>query len=103
VEISGKSEEECQAAFRISRGNSDLAYELLLHGIPEELLNGAGLPEGGDDGYGEEYGDEGGEGGFGGAEDLAALAQNPNFEAIRQRITQDPAFYQQFMDQLAQQ
>lgn len=33
----------------------------------------AGLPEAGEDGYGEEYGDEGGEGGFGG-DDLAALA-----------------------------
>ena len=66
-------------------------------------MNADGLPEGGDDGYGEEYGDEGGEGGFGDGGDLAALAANPNFEAIRQRITSDPAFYQQFMDQLAQQ
>jgi len=52
-----------------------------------------------------EYGDEGGEGGEGGEgnELFEALASNPNFENIRQRITQDPAFYQQFMQQLQQQ
>lgn len=56
-------------------------------------MNGeADLADEGEDGYEDEYGEEGGEGGYG-AEDLAALAQNPNFEAIRQRITQDPAFY----------
>jgi hypothetical protein len=77
-----------------------LAYELLLQGIPEELLNGeADLGDEGDDGYEEEYGGEGGDDGFG-ADDLSALAANPNFEVIRQRITQDPAFYQQFMEQL---
>lgn len=32
-----------------------------------------------------------------GANPLAALANNPGFEQIRQRIISDPAFYQQFM------
>jgi len=38
-----------------------------------------------------------------GGNPLAALAANPNFEQLRQRIVSDPAFYQQFMNQLAQQ
>ena len=87
-------------AFRIARGNSDIAYEFLINGIPEEMLEGA-LEEGeeGEEGaYGNEYAE-------GEMEDnpFAALASNPNFENIRQRITSDPAFYQQFMDQLQEQ
>lgn len=61
-----------------------------------------GDPEG-DDGYGDEYGAEGAGGAGGDNEIFEALAQNPNFENIRQRITQDPAFYQQFMEQLQDQ
>ena len=57
---------------------------------------GAGGAEAGAD-YGDEYGDEGdddGAGGFpAGANPFAALASNPNFEMIRQRIRQDPNFY----------
>lgn len=58
----------------------------------------------GDD-YGEEGEEEGssvgGGVGVGGANPFAALAQNPNFALIRQRILQDPNFYNQFMQQLA--
>ncbi len=73
---------------------------------------GAGAPAGGapaggapaqayqDDGG--DYGDEVGEGNAGGLGGLEALANNPNFAAIRQRIIQDPNFYQQFMQQLQQ-
>lgn len=63
---------------------------------------GAGGAEAGGD-YGDEYGDEGEEEGSmpAGANPFAALAQNPNFAMIRQRILQDPNFYQQFMQQLA--
>lgn len=39
-------------------------------------------------------------GGGGGENPLAALAQNANFAMIRQRILQDPSFYNQFMSQL---
>ena len=69
-------------------------------------LDGSGAGDMGDD-YGDE-GDEdaslGGEGlGAGaGGNPFAALAQNPNFALIRQRILQDPNFYNQFMQQLAQ-
>ena len=37
-----------------------------------------------------------------GANPFAALASNPNFGMIRQRILQDPNFYNQFMQQLSQ-
>jgi hypothetical protein len=44
----------------------------------------------------------GGAGGAGGgANPLAALASNPNFAMIRQRILLDPNFYQTFMQQIA--
>ena len=63
---------------------------------------------GGQEDFGDDYGDEGeedasigAEGGAGG-NPFAALAQNPNFAMIRQRILQDPNFYNQFMQQLAQ-
>jgi hypothetical protein len=105
MEISGKSKEECETAYRISRGNSDVAYELLLQGIPDDLIQRVqemgDLPEPADDGYGDEYGGEHDHDmGDMGDDPFAALASNPNFENIRQRIVQDPAFYQQFMNQL---
>ena len=83
--------------------------------LNEAMLSGAGAGAGagagvgggaaGDE-YGDEYGDEGDDAGAGGmpagANPFAALASNPNFGMIRQRILQDPNFYNQFMQQLAQ-
>jgi len=80
--------------------------------LNEAMLSGAGAGAGagvgggaaGED-YGDEYGDEGDDNAGGmpaGANPFAALASNPNFGMIRQRILQDPNFYNQFMQQLAQ-
>jgi len=43
----------------------------------------------------DDYGEEEGSAGIGGAQGnpFAALASNPNFALIRQRILQDPNFY----------
>ena len=73
--------------------------------LNEAMLSGAGAGAGagagvggaaaGDE-YGDEYGDEGDDGAGGmpaGANPFAALASNPNFGMIRQRILQDPNFY----------
>jgi hypothetical protein len=69
----------------------DVAFEILSSGMP---LTGN---EGDGDDYGEEDEDPsivGGAGGMpAGANPFAALAQNPNFALIRQRILQDPNFY----------
>ena len=101
--ITGKSKDQCTLAIRAAQGNPDVAYEILASGMPlnAAMLQGAGAggADAGDD-YGDAYGDEGEEGT--GANPFAALASNPNFNLIRQRILQDPAFYQQFMQQLAQ-
>lgn len=94
VAITGKSKEQCTLAIRAAQGNPDVAYELLASGLP---LNPAGA--GGEPGadYGDEYGDEGEDEGAGGlpagGNPFAALASNPNFGMIRQRILQDPNFY----------
>jgi hypothetical protein len=107
VAITGKSKDQCALALRVAQGNPDVAYEILASGLPLNagMLNaagaGAGVGAGGADAsagdYGDEYGDEGdddGAGGFpAGANPFAALASNPNFEMIRQRIRQDPNFY----------
>lgn len=115
IAITGKSKEQCTLAIRAAQGNPDVAYEILASGMPlnEAMLSGAagagagagGGAAAGDD-YGDEYGDEGDDGAAGGmpagANPFAALASNPNFGMIRQRILQDPNFYNQFMQQLAQ-
>lgn len=83
--ISGKTRDQCLLALRAAQGNPDVAFEILLSGgVP--VGEGGGSEE-----FGDDYGDE--------SEDpmagnpLAAIAQNPNFQLIRQRILQDPAFY----------
>jgi len=111
IAITGKSKEQCTLAIRAAQGNPDVAYEILTSGMPlnEAMLSGAGAGVGGGaaagDDYGDEYGEEGEEGAGSmpaGANPFAALASNPNFGMIRQRILQDPNFYNQFMQQLAQ-
>ncbi len=114
IAITGKSKEQCTLAIRAAQGNPNVAYEILASGMPlnEAMLSGAGAGAGagvgggaaGED-YGDEYGDEGDDNAGGmpaGANPFAALASNPNFGMIRQRILQDPNFYNQFMQQLAQ-
>lgn len=100
VMLTGRTKEECTLALRAAQGVPDIAYEILASGMP---LNQLGqMPAGGDD-IGDDYGDEGEEdpsigGGMpAGANPFAALAANPNFALIRQRILQDPNFYNQFM------
>ena len=102
VAITGKSKEQCTLAIRAAQGNPDVAYELLASGMPlsAAMLGGAGAgAAGGEPGadYGDEYGDEGDDDGAGGlpaaGNPFAALASNPNFAMIRQRILQDPNFY----------
>lgn len=89
--ISAKPREACVAALRAAFGDPNRAFEYLMSG---------GVPEGGDGGEGIEddggYGDEEGSAEFAGAggNPFAALASNPNFALIRQRILQDPNFYQ---------
>jgi hypothetical protein len=119
VMISGKPRDQCILALRAAFGNPDRACEYLFSGVNlQQLLAhaggaggvgaGAGVGaegfEGGDD-IGDDYGDEEGSadvggGAMGAGNPFAALASNPNFALIRQRILQDPAFYQQFMTQL---
>lgn len=97
--ISGKGREECIAALRAAFMNPDRAFEYLMSGqIPAA---GGAPPAGGAPAQaayadeGADYGDEMGDAGAGGAPTgLEALANNPNFAAIRQRIIQDPTFYQ---------
>ena len=95
--ISGKSKEDCTAALRAAFGNPDRAFEFLLTGIPPEGSQqpgggAGGMPEEGDDYGSEEASHEGGANPMAG-NPFAALANNPNFAMIRQRILQDPNFY----------
>jgi UV excision repair protein RAD23 len=103
--ISGKSHDECVAALRAAFNDPNRAYEYLMTGIPANAMGGAppagaAPSQGSAPAYGgDDYGDEGADAG---GNPLAALANNPNFEQLRQRIVQDPQFYQQFMAQLQQ-
>jgi hypothetical protein len=101
VMISGKSREQCVLALRAAFGDPNRAFEYLMAGIPAGL-GGAGAGVGtaanvgaAENDYGDDYGDEAMTGGVAGAggNPFAALAGNPNFAMIRQRILQDPNFY----------
>jgi hypothetical protein len=90
--ISGKTKEECTAALRAAYLDPNRAFDYLMSGIPSD----GGQPGGGhehDGGmdYGDEEPSEGGQ--DMGGNPFAALASNPNFALIRQRILQDPSFY----------
>lgn len=81
--LTGKTKEQCTLALRAAQGNPDVAYEILSSGMP---LN-AGMGGEGDEGMEDDYGDEdpsvGGGAPGGGANLLAAIADNPNFPLIR--------------------
>lgn len=103
--ISGKPRDQCILALRAAFGNPDRAFEFLLSGANLNALVGAGTEGGaGAEGeFGDDYGDEDPSADMGaGGNPFAFLQQNPNFAMIRQRILQDPQFYQQFMQQLSQ-
>ncbi len=93
--ISGKGREDCVRALQAAFGDPDRAFEYLQMGIPN--MAGAGMPMGGMPhgampmgGDVDMYGDEEGEEDGSGLGDLAAFAQNPQFQALRQRIIQNP-------------
>ena len=93
IAISGKERDECVRALQAAFGDPDRAFEYLQTGIPN--MAGAGLPMGGMPPMGGQgdvdmYGDEEGEDDGSGLGDLAAFAQNPQFQALRQRIIQNP-------------
>ncbi len=77
--ISGKTREECTNALRAAFGNADRAFEFLLSGIPVEGSQ--------QNDYGDEEPADANNPGAGNP--FAALANNPNFEIIRQRILQN--------------
>lgn len=87
--ISGKTREECAAALRAAFNDPNRAFEYLMSGIPQGM--GAGQPAASshvpphEDDYGNEAGLPPAGDGDGG-NPFAALANNPNFAAIRQRI-----------------
>ena len=81
--ITGKSREICTAALRAAGGDPNIAFEFAMAG---------GVPAGMEEGDEEDYGSE--DPNMSAANDpFLALAANPNFAMIRQRILQDPNFY----------
>lgn len=109
--ISGKPRDQCILALRAAYGSPDRAFEFLMSGVNLQALAagaggaGAGAGAGGagaGEDFGDDYGDEEGSDPMAGGNPFAFLQQNPNFAMIRQRILQDPQFYQQFMQQLSQ-
>lgn len=98
--ISGKTREQCIQALRAAFGDPNRAFEYLMAGGGGEGQDPAGYDDYGDEDPSASVG--GGQPGGAGANPFAALASNPNFALIRQRIISDPNFYTQFMQQLQQ-
>jgi hypothetical protein len=88
----------------LAKGNPDVAFEILSI-PPEQLAQMAQMHGGGGaGGYGDE--DMGDDDGYGdeldGASGLANFLNNPNFQQIRERMINNPQFYEQFMSTLQQ-
>ena len=94
MSISGKPREDCIRALAMAQNQPDLAFEILLQGLPSEAEMAAMQNAGGDDdAYGDEQPDLGAGGGaanLGAAgltpqvlQQLQALVTNPGFPAIR--------------------
>lgn len=102
MESMGFPRDQCEAALRAAFGHKERAIEYLLTGIPDnipqqqEAQQPASNPAGGAPTGGA------GAAGAGGAGDFSSLVNNPMFGQLRERILQDPNFFQQFMQQLAQ-
>lgn len=88
MEAMGFPRDQCEAALRAAFGHQERAVEYLLTGIPDNIpaqQPPAAAPTGAPPG------------GAPGAGDFAALTSNPMFGQLRERILQDPQFFQQFM------
>lgn len=98
VAISGKPRDLCVRALQASNNNPDLAFEILASGmIPAAGGQPGGMQQPVEDFYGEEdaSADTSGVGA-----DMAAFFNNPQFAQIRQRILQNPQFYNEFMQMM---
>jgi UV excision repair protein RAD23 len=98
----GFERDKCMQALRAAFYNADRAVDYLLNGIPAQptppVNPNPTAAAGADPGAAAMGGTEGGAG----AGDLSFLQNNPMFSAIRERIVREPAFFQTFMNQLAQ-
>ena len=105
----GFPRDECMRALRAAYYNPDRAVDYLLNGIPSNLGQDP-VPSSSAAGYGagaatgDDMEDDGGDDGVedSGANPLAFLQNNPMFDQLRQRLITEPAFFQTFMNQLAQ-
>lgn len=112
MESMGFARDECMRALRAAFYNAERAVDYLLNGIPADVQQeaqpapasnpGTAAPTGGDD-TGAAIGGAGGDAAAtGGDNPLGFLAGNPMFAQLRQRLVQEPQFFQTFMNQLAQ-
>ena len=87
----GFPRDQCEACLRAAFFNGDRAVEYLLGGIPEGLES---QPARAHPVPGQAPGPGGPVNPAAGLGDLSEIANNPMFEQIRERIIQDPAFFQ---------
>lgn len=87
IAFSGASREKCIRALEAAGGDPNIAFEFISSGIPQQRPAGQGHG-------GQSHGGAGAQGG------LAAFVNSPQFAQIRQRLLQDPNFYQEFMAML---
>ena len=98
MEDMGFPRDQCEAALRAAFGHTERAIEYLLNGIPDQPEQppaampqpGAGVGAGAGLGAGAAAGAAPG---GGNAPDFSAIANNPMFNQLRERIIQDPSFF----------